>query len=418
MRDPYSVLGVKRDAGADEIKAAWRNKAKSSHPDHNHDDPNATQRFAEVGQAYDVLKDPQKRTRYDEQRFKAEAKQREQTIMQQREAAREAAERAKVAKANAERILAELALAETQKARADKTAQAAQAYAKTQSGQAKPQPQQQQAQPGPAPAGEQQQQSQQTQTPPPGAAPENPEDLISRIFGSSAQASAAAENLRREAEAKAEKAGTTGETATDETGAPLKPAVPRIFAPIEIISSLVRRIRGTQPVLEKAPDIVVESVIAIDDLLNQKSIGVQLPDGRDVRFWLEGGHTDGHVVRLKGQGLRLAGMQRGDVAVTLRVLKTDKFSVDGLDIHTVLPITLENAVLGCDTTIEGPNGTVEVKVPAWSGSDQVIRLEGLGLPGSEGSHGDLVIELRVVLWEKPDDKVTDLMRVMREGLFL
>ncbi|MCM2476911.1 DnaJ domain-containing protein [Rhizobium sp. CG5] len=414
MRDPYSVLGVKRDAGADEIKAAWRNKAKSSHPDHNHDDPNATQRFAEVGQAYDVLKDPMKRTRYDEQRFKAEAKQREQTIMQQREAAREAAERAKVAKANAERILAELALAEAQKAKADKTAQTAQAYAKAQSGQAKPQPQQQQSQPGPAPAGDQQQQSQQSQTPL-GAAPENPEDLISRIFGSSAQASAAAENLRREAEAKA---ATTAETATDENGAPLKPATPRIFAPIEIISSLVRRIRGTQPVLEKAPDMVVDSVIAIDDLLNQKSIGVQLPDGRDVRFWLEGGHTDGHVVRLKGQGLRLPGMQRGDVAVTLRVLKTDKFSVDGLDIHTVLPITLENAVLGCDTTIEGPSGPVDVKVPAWSGSDQVIRLEGLGLPGGQDSRGDLVIELRVVLWEKPDDKVTDLMRVMREGLFL
>ena len=39
MRDFYSILGVKRDAGADEIKAAWRTKAKSVHPDQNRDDP-------------------------------------------------------------------------------------------------------------------------------------------------------------------------------------------------------------------------------------------------------------------------------------------------------------------------------------------------------------------------------------------
>ena len=41
MRDPYKILGVPRDAGADQIKAAWRSKAKSAHPDHNPDDPTA-----------------------------------------------------------------------------------------------------------------------------------------------------------------------------------------------------------------------------------------------------------------------------------------------------------------------------------------------------------------------------------------
>ena len=58
MRDPYSILGVKHDADSDEIKAAWRSKAKTVHPDHNRDDPDATARFTEIGQAYDLLKDP------------------------------------------------------------------------------------------------------------------------------------------------------------------------------------------------------------------------------------------------------------------------------------------------------------------------------------------------------------------------
>ena len=108
MRDPYSILGVKRDARHEDIKAAWRTKAKTVHPDANRDDPDASARFAEIGQAYDLLKDPKKRDLYDQARKAAEKKQRGETIMQQREAAREAAERAKAA----EKLMEELARAD------------------------------------------------------------------------------------------------------------------------------------------------------------------------------------------------------------------------------------------------------------------------------------------------------------------
>ena len=156
----------------------------------------------------------------------------------------------------------------------------------------------------------------------------------------------------------------------------------------------------------------------IADLLEQKSVSLMLNDGREVRVPLEG-VTEGHVVRLKAQGLKFQGLQRGDVLVTIRVLKAERFVVDQFDLRTVLPITLENAVLGCETQIEGPDGTtVQLTVPAWSNSDQVIRIDELGLPNSEGGRGALVVELRVMLWEKPDEKVTDLMRLMREGLFI
>ncbi len=40
------------------------------------------------------------------------------------------------------------------------------------------------------------------------------------------------------------------------------------------------------------------------------------------------------------------------------------------------------------------------------------------MPDRSGAKGDLVVELRLMLWEKPDDKVTDLMRSMKNGLFL
>lgn len=406
MRDFYSVLGVKRDAGADEIKSAWRTKAKSVHPDQNRDDPDANRRFTEVGRAYEVLKDPAKRSRYDQQRDKVEALEREQTIMQQRQAAREAAEKAKIAKANAERVLAELARAEAEKAKADKQAQpapAAQAKAEKPQAQTGAQAQSQsQAQP-------QAQAQAQGQAKADGAG-ESPEAVVSRIFGDTPEAAAAAETLKRETEAEAERADNN-----EPSGAP-KPV--SILAPIELLSSFVRRIRGIQPPPEKAPDLVVEATVTIDDLLAQKPVPITLSDGRELRVPLESGVTQGHVVRLKGQGLKLQGMGRGDVAVTLRVAKNEKFTVDGYDLKTVLPITLEDAVLGCEASVETPNGPLSVTIPAWSSSDQVIRLDDLGLYNDEGGRGALAVELRVMLWEKPDDKVTDLMRVMREGLFL
>src|SRR4051794_27157770 len=119
MRDPYKVLGVKHDAGADEIKAAWRHMAKAVHPDHNQGDPTATARFAEVGRAYETLKDPKKRSLFDTAVRMAEAKTAGPTITQQRQAAREAAIRAKAAQENAERVMEELARAAAQKAAAE-----------------------------------------------------------------------------------------------------------------------------------------------------------------------------------------------------------------------------------------------------------------------------------------------------------
>jgi len=64
-RDYYDVLGLARDASADEIKKAYRRKAKELHPDRNADNPKAETLFKEASEAYDILKDGDKRAAYD-----------------------------------------------------------------------------------------------------------------------------------------------------------------------------------------------------------------------------------------------------------------------------------------------------------------------------------------------------------------
>ncbi len=385
MRDPYKVLGVRKDAGADEIKSAWRNLAKTAHPDHNPGDPTASERFAEIGRAYETLKDPQKRSRYDQIARMAEAKgqSQEQTIMQQRQAAREAAEKAKTARANADKIMEELARANARKAAAS------------------------------AASGQQ------------GNAAESPEDMVERIFGVKAgqaqQAQATAAAGAKQAEKPQEQPDTAAAEEPQVEEEQLATASAGSRSAFGILGSLVRRITGgnaPEKPPEKTPEVAAEATVTLDDMLKSRWIAVPLPDNREARFQATTDISNGQVLHLRGQGLKLQGMLRGDVAVTVHLSTDGRFTLEGSDVRTILPVSIENAVLGCETTVDGLNGPVRITVPAWSGSDQVVRISGEGLPDGNGGKGDLIVELRLMLWEKPDDKVTDLMRSMREGLFL
>jgi len=65
-KDYYKILGLERNAGADDIRRAYRKLAMQHHPDRNQGNQQAEEKFKEINEAYQVLSDPQKRARYDQ----------------------------------------------------------------------------------------------------------------------------------------------------------------------------------------------------------------------------------------------------------------------------------------------------------------------------------------------------------------
>ena len=64
--DYYKILGVEKDASQDEIKRAYKKVAIKYHPDRNEGNKEAEEKFKQAAEAYDVLRDPDKRARYDQ----------------------------------------------------------------------------------------------------------------------------------------------------------------------------------------------------------------------------------------------------------------------------------------------------------------------------------------------------------------
>lgn len=304
FKDYYDVLGVARDASADDIKRAYRKLARKYHPDVS-TETDAETRFKEVGEAYETLKDPEKRAAYD------------------------------------------------------------QLGAGFQHGD--------------------------EFRPPPGwdsgggfsggfesadfESAEAFSDFFESLFGGARRP---AGGFRGRAPSR------DGEDIT-----------------AKITVSLEDAYRGAQRQL--ALDL---SEIGADGLprRKRKTLNVRIPRGV----------TSGQRIRLEGQGGPGLGegSRPGDLYLQVEFAPHPGFEAHRRDIHATLPIAPWEAVLGATVPVPTLGGTVDLKVPAGSGTGQRLRLKERGLPGKPP--GDHYVELRIVTPKAPTEAVRDLYRKLRD----
>ena len=144
---------------------------------------------------------------------------------------------------------------------------------------------------------------------------------------------------------------------------------------------------------------------------------VNLPDGRTLDIDVPEGTTDGTTLRLKGQGMPgTKGKPAGDAFVEIRVEPHAFFEARDNDIHVELPVTLSEAVLGGRIKVPTVGGSVMMNVPAGSNTGTTLRLKGRGLlDRKSGQRGDQYAKLKVVLPDKPDDKLKAFLEAWEAG---
>lgn len=303
-KDYYEILGVERNASKEDIQRAYRKLARKYHPDINKS-PEAEAKFKEINEAHEVLKDPEKRSKYDQ--FGSAWKQAQQTG-------------------------------------------------------------------GPPPGFEDIFEQFSSEGPTIGFdfGGEGFSSFFEMLFGGGAQGGGP------------QWGGFRG------AGGPL-------------------RVRGADQearitlALEEAANGGVRNVTLTEASGKRRTLKVRIPSGV----------KPGQKIRLAGQGSPgSGGGDRGDLYLTVQLRPDPRFQLRGNDLLTIVSISPWEAALGGQAKVPTLDGDVTVRIPAHSSSGRKIRLRGKGYPGTDGSPGDLLAELRIVV----PDRLTERERELLEEL--
>jgi DnaJ-class molecular chaperone len=134
-----------------------------------------------------------------------------------------------------------------------------------------------------------------------------------------------------------------------------------------------------------------------------------LPDGRTLDVNIPAGLRDGHVLRLKGQGMAgVGGGAAGDALIEVSVSPHRYFRRVGNDVVLELPVTLQEAVLGASIEVPTVAGKVRLTIPPHSGNGRRLRLAGRGIAG-----GNQVVELKLVLPSRAEPELAEFLKTWK-----
>ena len=130
---------------------------------------------------------------------------------------------------------------------------------------------------------------------------------------------------------------------------------------------------------------------------------LELPTGARLAIALPKGVTDGQVIRLKGKGYSSpTGGTAGDANITIRFKQDAKRRVEGATVTVDVSLPFDIAVLGGKVPVDTPHGRIALTIPPMTDGDRVFRLKERGLEGKNGTRGDLLISVRIMLPKNMD----------------
>ncbi len=110
------------------------------------------------------------------------------------------------------------------------------------------------------------------------------------------------------------------------------------------------------------------------------------------------GVTDGSLIRLAGQGgSGSGGAEAGDLFLRVSILPDSRFTLHGHDLATTVAITPWEAALGAKVPVPTVDGRINLTIPPGARSGQTLRVRGKGMPVDAGRHGDLLVNVHIVV---------------------
>jgi molecular chaperone DnaJ len=136
-----------------------------------------------------------------------------------------------------------------------------------------------------------------------------------------------------------------------------------------------------------------------------------------VEFRVKPGTRDGQRIRLAGKGnAGVHGGPAGDLYLIMRVETHPVFTRSGDDIYLAVPVTVSEAALGAKIDVPTIDGRAQLKIPPGTQSGQKLRMREKGVASAvhEGTRGDQIVEVQVVVPKAQDERSREILRELAQ----
>lgn len=175
-----------------------------------------------------------------------------------------------------------------------------------------------------------------------------------------------------------------------------------------------RASRGPRPA--PGADTLYKMEVDFKDAVLGAEKTLTLPTGKTLQTKIPPNFKSGQKLRFAGQGAPgRGGGPAGDLYVEIVVRPSEIFTRVGQNIESEVSVSIAEALLGGEISVQTIDGNVLLKVPPHSNTGTKLRIRGKGVPSANAGRGDHIVKLKLMLPEVPDPKLDALVKEWSEG---